>query len=604
MMNSHDMKKILSLILFLFLFGLSIGQTTYYVSPTTASPAGNNANAGTISAPWATLSYAISQVTTSGDIIHVNAGIYPAISTQMLLANGVSIEGAGRDVTTIPLTYSAGEPCIKAETYGAWSNKTVGYHNISGIKFVGSTTPGTPIGIVAIGINFRHHTEIHDCVFEDFVKSAVSFIGEPTYSIDDDIANRVDNPYETRAVEQAWLPYADSFCEGNKFYNNIVHNSCGLEEGTMYSGELEFSMQDGFLVYGNTMTALGRAGNGNGVPIKMIIGFNKNTKIYNNNLNAGHKSQNYWQFGIEIWCDLGGLEIYNNIVNGSIDLCDSWDQYGVGYGARIFDNDIGYSTITNQNDAGIVIEGSHLGTYIFRNRIHHVGRGISVNNNPYSTTTTHDGVYVYDNLLYELAGNAYQTWGIHWDYEVIQNPGVIWKNWYIQHNTIIASSSAPDPTYYGIVIPTVQRFDGFYVENNILINWERGAIWGTGTRTQATNIFIRNNLIFDSYNNNDPVYVNSYPTAGITYSGTVKADPLFVSTTDWHLSGTSSPAYHAGRDLTIATDFDEVAFHSTTPSIGAYEWVEPEPDIPVYGKRVRYSGGKTVRFSGGKTIVW
>jgi len=161
---------------------------------------------------------------------------------------------------------------------------------------------------------------------------------------------------------------------------------------------------------------------------------------------------------------------------------------------------------------------------------------------------------------------------------------MLWKNWYIQHNTIVAKADAPNPTYYGIVLPTAEKFDGLYIENNILINWERGAVWGEGTRTQATNIFIRNNLIYDCASAaqqsgyNDPVYVNSYPTAGITYSGTVKADPLFVSTTDWHLSGTSSPAYHAGRDLNIATDYAGNTWNNP-PSIGAYEYIEESEEI-------------------------
>jgi len=603
MMNYHNMKKLL--LIALFVLSTAVNAATYYVSPTTASPAGNNANAGTIAAPWATLSYAISQVTTFGDIIHVNAGTYPEITTQMLLVNGIKIIGAGRDVVTIPLTYSAGLPCIKAESYGAWSNKAVGYHEISGIKFVGSTTPGTPIGLVAIGINFRHHTEIHDCWFEDFVQSAVTFIGEPAYSLDDDEVNRIDNPYETRTgVESMYLPYEDSFCEGNSFHDNEVHNCCGLEEATMYSGALEFSMQDGFLVYNNNMTALGRSGNGNGVLIKMIVGFNKNVKIHDNTINAGHKSTNYWQFGIEIWWNLGGLEIYDNVINGSIDLCDSWDRYNVGYASRIYNNDIGYPTTTNEYDTGIIIEASHLGDYIFQNKIHHVGKGIGINRNLYSTTTVHDGLYICSNLFVELSGNAYQTWGIYMDYNGVSDNSSIWKNWYIQHNTFVAKADAPDPTYYGIVLPTVERFDGCYIENNIFINWERGAIWGSMTRTIQTNFFFRNNLIYDSYNNNDPVYVNSYPTAGITYSGTVKADPSFVSSTDWHLSSTSSPAYHAGRDLDIATDYDGVAFHSTTPSIGAYEFYEgePEPEPPSVTKYGKWNG-QSGRWNG-RAVKW
>lgn len=587
-------------------------QTTYYVSPTTASPAGNNANAGTIAAPWATLSYAISQVTTADDTIRVNAGTYPAIPTQMLLSNRVSLIGAGDDVVTIPLTYSAGTPCIKLETWGGWANKsTVGHQIITGIKFVGSTTPGTPVGRCAIGVNFRNYVEVYDCTFEDFVYQAVWFKGEPTYNIKVS-DGRIDNPYEGRVGEDSqYLPFADSFCEGNKFYNNVVHNSCGWISATMYSGELEVATQDGMLIYGNYMTATGRSGNANGVPIKLIgdVGFNRNTKIYSNSLYAGHKSTNYWQFAIEIWWDLGGLEIYNNYCEGAIDLCDSWDQYGAGYGAKIYDNEIGYPSSTGEWEPGIRLENSHLDTYIFRNYFHNISIGIEVNNNNVTSgATVTNGVYIYDNLMVELKGQAYQTWGIYWNASIIDHPN-LWRNIYIQHNTIIASASAPDPTYYGVMLPTVQDFDGFYVENNILINWERGAVYGSGTRTQATNIFIRNNLIYDSYNSNDPVYVSSYPTAGITYSGTVKADPSFVSSTDWHLSGTSSPAYHAGRDLAIATDYDEVAFHATTPSIGAYEWPEggdpePDPEIPAYGKKVKYPGGMTVKFPGGKTVVW
>lgn len=567
------MKKIL-FILFLFSSLTVWGQNQYYVSTN-----GTDVTyGGTFNEPWATLSYAISRVTTFGSVIHVEGGTYPAISTQMLLRDGVSIEGDGRNITTIPLTYSASYPCIKLETAEGWTNKNRGHQQITGIKFVGSTTPGTPIGICAIGVNFRHYVEIHDCWFEDFRDIAVWFNGEPTYSLDDDVATRIKNPYESRTgIEGEYFPYEDSFCEGNKFYNNQVHNCCRELDPVTHSasGELEFSMQDGFLVYGNTMTALGRAGYRNGVPIKMIIGFNKNTKIHNNIINAGHKSQNYWQFGIEIWWDLGGLEIYENVVNGSIDLCASFDHYGLGYGAKIYDNDIGYPTTSNEHDTGINLEHSHMGTYIYRNKIHHVGTAIGINNTVYSSVQVNDGVYIKDNLMVELAGTEWQTWGIAFSYQTITNPGVLWKNMYIQHNTIVAKSDAPYPTYYGIVLPTVERWDGFYIENNILINWERGAIWAEHTRTQATNFFIRNNLIFESYNNNDPVYVNGYPSSGITYSETVKADPLFISASDYRPQATS-PCIAKGLYLGYTWLNTDYAGNNwmNKPSIGAYEIAE------------------------------
>jgi hypothetical protein len=565
-----NMKKLL-FILLLFLPLTAWSQSHYYVATYGADVVGG----GTLDAPWATLRYAITRVTTAWSTIHVEEGTYPPITSQMLLSNGVSIEGAGRESTIIPLTYSAGKPCIKLETGGGWENKSVGNQHISGIKFVGSTTPGVPVGKCAIGVNFRHHVEIYDCWFEDFDETAVWFQGEPTYSLDDDEETRIDNPYEMRSGEEsAYLPYSDSFCEGNKFYNNEVHNCCKELNHTTHnaSGAIELSMQDGFEIYGNNMTALGRSSNYNGVPIKMVVGFNRNVKIHNNTINAGHKNTNYWQFSIEVWWDLGGLEIYNNTLSGSIDLCHQWDLYAVGYGAKIYGNDIGYPTSTTNIDYGIRLEDHHISCYIYKNKIHHVAVGIEVNNAVRTGAEIWDGVYICDNLMVELSGNNYQTWGILWQSSII-NHVAVWKNTYIQHNTIVASASAPAPTYYGIMLPTVQDFDGLYIENNILVNWERGAIYGSGTRIQATNFFIRNNLIYDSYNNNEPVNVNSYPTAGITYVRGPQADPLFISPPSNYRLQALSPAIGAGRYLYLTwfpTDFDGNGWMNP-PSIGAYE---------------------------------
>jgi len=541
-------------------------MATYYISTT-----GNNSTGdGSFGNPWATLSYAISNVTTFGDVIHVNAGTYPEINTQMHLENGVSIEGDGDDITTIPLTYNGGTPCIKLETGNGWENKgTVGHQHISGIKFIGSTIPGTPVGRCAIGVNFRNYVEIYDCWFEDFVYQAAWFSGEPTYN-----DWSINNPYEGRSgVDSEFLPYNDSFCTGNKFYNNIVHNSCGLISSNMYSGELEVATQDGMLIYGNYMTATGRTSNQNGVPIKLIgdCGFNRNCKIHDNEVIAGHMSTNYWQFAMEIWWDLGGTEIYNNYCEGALDLCDSWDQYGVGYGIKCYNNEIGYSSNTTSLDRGILFEGSHLKTHVYNNHIHHVARGMTANTTNSSLSTIWNEVYVYNNIVHDLSGASWQTWGFLFDYNVTEQGG-LWQDIYIQHNIFHAASTAPDPTAFGIMLPTADDFDDVYIENNILINWERGAIYGDKARDQATNIFIRNNLIYDSYNSNDPYFTGTFPTAGITYSGTVKADPLFVSSSDFHLQS-SSPAIGAGISTSITTDYDGVMY-ANPPSIGAYEYTE------------------------------
>jgi len=49
------------------------------------------------------------------------------------------------------------------------------------------------------------------------------------------------------------------------------------------------------------------------------------------------------------------------------------------------------------------------------------------------------------------------------------------------------------------------------------------------------------------------------------------ADPLFSSPGATYNITSSSPLYHAGKDLAITTDFDGAAFHATTPSVGALE---------------------------------
>ena len=82
-----------SLILVLLCYTLTLSGTTYYIDS-----AGNNANNGSINSPWKTLAYACSKATSSGDIIHVNAGTFTE-TAQSILAVGVSIEGEG--VTSI-----------------------------------------------------------------------------------------------------------------------------------------------------------------------------------------------------------------------------------------------------------------------------------------------------------------------------------------------------------------------------------------------------------------------------------------------------------------------------------------------------------------------
>jgi len=72
---------------------IELPGATYYVAPTTASPAGNNSNAGTLAAPWRTLTYAFSMAS-PGDFIYLRGGTYTyAMLGQSLLEDNSGSAG-------------------------------------------------------------------------------------------------------------------------------------------------------------------------------------------------------------------------------------------------------------------------------------------------------------------------------------------------------------------------------------------------------------------------------------------------------------------------------------------------------------------------------
>jgi hypothetical protein len=97
------MKKIL--IIPLLAISIIINAATYYVAPTTATPAGNDANAGTLAAPWRTWYKAI-QTASAGDTVFFRGGVYPMYPTngQGIVYNPSS--GYGHDGTRVdPIVY-------------------------------------------------------------------------------------------------------------------------------------------------------------------------------------------------------------------------------------------------------------------------------------------------------------------------------------------------------------------------------------------------------------------------------------------------------------------------------------------------------------------
>lgn len=122
------------------------------------------------------------------------------------------------------------------------------------------------------------------------------------------------------------------------------------------------------------------------------------------------------------------------------------------------------------------------------------------------------------------------------------------------------------------------------VTNNIFSN--NSAIGGTvgggsggsnGTETDgAVTSFTSGNLSYNLYFNNSATTNSDGGTLGT--NNILASDPLFVSSSNFHFSSTSSPAYHAGTPTGApTTDLDGTVRSVTTPSIGAFEGIDPLP---------------------------
>ena len=272
-----------SLILVLLCYTLTLSGTTYYIDS-----AGNNANNGSISSPWKTLAYACSKATSSGDIIHVNAGTFTE-TAQSILAVGVSIEGEG--VTSIINSNLSTTDNIANHLILLQSStlNTNGNQSISYLKLEGNNT-----AFAAILVLERGNVSIHHCTIQNFFTKGVAFVGADYFT---------DNEATTKAV-------------GNSFHDNILTN-CADYPGT-----------------GKDPTGWGRG--------NIEAGSQRGMLIYNNAITKPAYDGATWDFVIELWNNRGGTEIYGNTIQGAIDFGGGGgtnnDAHNYGFMAKVYNN--------------------------------------------------------------------------------------------------------------------------------------------------------------------------------------------------------------------------------------------------------------------------
>lgn len=517
--------------------------TTYYVSPL-----GNDASGtGTLANPWKTLKKATTSVTAAGNIIHLVAGTYTETQSSSL-ATGVSIEGEGFASTLVVSSITGQWSTLLTLSSGQDTN---GNQSISGISFdgqyVNETTNKTWI---AIWITGRSNVVIHDCKIINFRDRGVIFDGN-----------------------DATDPHSDPghYATGNKFYNNTVLNSAA-NTGNYGAGLVNIGGQLGMEIYNNTLVQDQRANFKNGWPIKYWDeGWLKGVKIYNNTLTKAPYVGSYpgengdWDFAIEFF-NIQGIEIYNNTIQGSIDL--NYNRKGsYAFTAWIHHNTLNHSTLNSNFESGIILEFRTESIIIEDNVFNNVCSGVQFNtrgvantggNNPESPAPAGGYSVLSNNIIRRnLFSNVYQgngvgtAAGITVISEGTDDPQI--QGLDIYNNTIVAKSG--DAPWIGIDFTSMGAATAsgtnINVRNNVVVGF--GDAWLKGTsgagNTHINGMVVTHNDAYSNGNSNAPSWPGGNPI-NYTANNNRTLNPMFVSATNFALQA-ASPLIDAGVNVGI-----------------------------------------------------
>jgi uncharacterized repeat protein (TIGR02059 family) len=548
------------IIIFLFI-NLTLSGATYYISP-----GGSDSNSGSSSAPWKTLAYACSKATASGDIIHVNAGTYLE-TNQCVLAAGVSIEGVG--VTSyikshFASTRGGGGISGAAIKLSSSSEGTNGNQSISNIKLDGDNLAGNLDGSVAyVGILVfkRSNVKIHDCTIVNFYTAGIAFHGTNVYS----------QP-------------TTSYAKGNELYNCTMQNCSSISDINWGgSAVIEIGGQDGLLIHNNILTQTGVT-NGYGDVLAGVY-YNKGLKYYNNKSYKPDDNNGNWNFHIEMWNVEGGFEIFNNEFHGGdnpIDIAGAFNNKGsYNYSWYIHDNLFYSAPTTVTSKYAIQMEDTYSeDVWIYRNRFTNWPCAINTTNGGSSPTQILKRIYIAYNIF------DYEAWTYPDQYQNIFRlraaSGKGDFDGFNIYNNVIKGPTDAYTTAIKIEIESGAKIANLNIKNNIILNHGNSNWLDVDNSGSINGLYINNNILYNNAGNNDPS-ISGNSVSNYTFTSNLTSNPLFVSSTDFHLQ-TSSPAI--GKGLTLAgqtTDYEGKTLNNP-PSIGAYESgsAATAPEIPIY----------------------
>lgn len=553
------MRKILTILLLAVSF--TAWGTKYYVDPAGVDDAGRN---GTIGQEWATPAYACTRVS-APDTVFINAGTYNQGSTQIVRPLGVHIMGVGNDshiVSTYTSASSAQAAIQCASTVGTTTNDG---GSISYIRLTGSNLTSTK----GIYVGYRNNVSIHHVTLEDFLNGGIWL--------------HVSNSYLTL------------YASGNSITDCVIINCA--QAWADYQGAIRISGQTNCDVLRNAIDMTKRPAGNNGSSIEFQRC--KKTRIDDNIMYRLDHELDWWNFFFEGWDYSGDFEYTNNSHYGlgKVSLGGEYNKMDSGctFGALVSDNKflnstVGYRTVSGENSTlyAINLEGDgHTNVTITRNYIQNYGVGIEL-------STPESGVgywaHYWDwnniNVIYNVIdGVGYQdhayAYGIWWVNETNAYPYYgVFNDVTIANNTVKAHDGATYDGYQGIGIYANDTINNLRISNNIVKGFSNYGIYISEHQTD-TLVIAGLDATYNCMNGNgtNTVYIESavgritVTDSDIT-TGNITTDPLFKSSTDFHLQSTS-PCRDAGIDvsaITGGTDFHGASLYGAAYDIGAFEY--------------------------------
>ncbi len=520
----------------------------YYIAPTGNDATGNGSSAR----PWKSLNKACGTVKKPGAFIHVNAGTYLE-SSQCVLADGVSLEGAGASSTIIKSHLQGGIDDRGAGILRLNSGSEIS--RISNITFDGDNLTG----YVAISVIGRSNVEIHHCIVTNFYRQGILF----------------DGGAQT----------------GNKVHHNVITNSGGNPAGMDARGaNLGIWNNTGMLIYNNTVNQKFRTGSLNGTGVS--VGDNAyGLQMYNNTILAfAHSTAEHpnFCFAVEFWSNnktggpksaaMGGwgTQIYGNTFEGEMDIAFGGSKAGYEYSYDVHDNIFGDGIATaDPSDFKTALQFEGEQRYvIIRNNTFRKGLTLPLYFCDTEASQNCQDIQIFNNtfedVTYGYLGHNGMfapaiDFGSHGRYGIVRNISIL-------NNTFTANREpgGSKVSSCAIFLPTGNDCDNVYIKNNIFTGFLEAAIIAKSQMSGGTlnNLVLAKNIYYNNGNNNALKTIRFTPT-GISDDHGIIADPLFVSSTDFHLQA-SSPAKGAGINVGLATDKDGLTLQNP-PSIGAYK---------------------------------